>query len=142
MQEVQMRAIALVLAVLVGGCGDAGQDEQAPECDIPPMVCEDGSDAMPPANPPKLYESRSCRTPGGEPVATWSVFPNGQVTYNPAAGDTTACWTLDTTVALRRTYVDRATSAESSDECWDRDGEPAECAAVLAEYNKAAMSAE
>lgn len=138
-----MRA-GLVFVAMLGACGDGGgaDGERAPECDIPPAVCADGSDAVPPANPPELYKSKRCLDAHGDVAATWSTFRNGQVTYNPATGDMTACWSVESTVALRRTYSGTPEAQTSTDTCWDRDGEPAECAAVLAEYNKAAMPAE
>lgn len=137
-----MRAFLVLAVAMLGACGEGEglQADRAPDCDIPPMVCADGSDAVPPANPPEGFDLKVCEE--GDFDRQWQTYPSGVVWHSGGAGPDTGCWSATSTVAIRRTYTDRTTSAQSTDTCWDRDGEPAECAAVLAEYNKAAMPAE
>lgn len=129
-----MRWTALVVAVLACGCGDGGggdaaQADTAPACDLPPMVCEDGSAAVPLEMQPERYEMFRCFAGGRDPVQSWTVSRSGTVTHHIAGTESTTCWTATSTVAVYDTYD----GAEVTRECWARDGERADCSDVEAE---------
>ena len=129
-----MRWTALVVAVLACGCGDGGggdaaQADTAPACDIPPMVCEDGSAAVPATHQPEKYESSLCWGEDGDPVQSWAFSRDGgPATHHIADTTTTTCWSPTSTVARLQDYT-----GAGSITCWAQDGEPADCADIEAE---------
>lgn len=136
-----MRWTALVVAVLACGCGDGGggdaaQADTAPACDIPPMVCEDGSAAVPLEMQPERYEMFRCFADSRDPVESWTVLRDSSiVTHHVADTASTTCWAKTSTVAVHDTYD----GAEVTRECWARDGEPADCDEVVPELNALAQ---